>query len=708
VELGREDLARKVEALLQADARPEAVREGLARLYRQGDLDHRDLTVVESLLEGMSAPGAALAPLETTASARRLSDDAGRPLPTGVRERLEGVFQRDLSSIRVHDGEAGAEVAAGYGAQALASGRDIYVGVGQSAGDAALMGHEVAHSVQGLAAVGLQASELPTDSSSQDVTYNPTTAKATAPGKSPSARDRIAARIESIRGLMKSADTDLLKLFCQRAIDALEKAAKALEKDANNGSKEPSSSSSTPSQVGSSANPHESSSSAPKNTGDSTEKKETAPSETGAEIDPQEVEKRADAVHASVEDAFHAYQRLQDAMREFDRIQNEIAENHQEILQTLLTLGLNKAFKALAKYVYPEELTRGAVTAGVGGGKLAVKEAVDGKHDWGGSAVLAGDLAGDLAGMKSLAGLSGALKLVGRASGILSAALFAVDMALGAKKDNALVKQLTQSGENVSTYTKAFVLTLQATTDRIGELNAAVSPKAEDEKNAGEGPALDDAAGAEPSLQAPPPPSGEVQSVKADHKAQSKGAEPNPPPPDNKTPMDYAEEEQTAGVEELLGKDKNNPRIVDYHQSTTLKANDDETAWCSSFVNWALRKAGYPTNASAHALDWANFDRFPVVTDDPQRGDIVVFVAGSEIPTTNKETGRYYVKGIPGHVGFLSSVTRDSNGALKSIKVLGGNQGGNPKKGIPAKVNTISLDVVSEKMTLVIIRRPVL
>jgi len=41
------------------------------------------------------------------------------------------------------------------------------------------------------------------------------------------------------------------------------------------------------------------------------------------------------------------------------------------------------------------------------------------------------------------------------------------------------------------------------------------------------------------------------------------------------------------GVKEIPGS-VDNPKIVEYAQSCTLQAQDDETAWCSSFVNWCV------------------------------------------------------------------------------------------------------------------------
>ena len=39
------------------------------------------------------------------------------------------------------------------------------------------------------------------------------------------------------------------------------------------------------------------------------------------------------------------------------------------------------------------------------------------------------------------------------------------------------------------------------------------------------------------------------------------------------------------GIREQSEPGKHNARILAYHQTTTLKATDDETPWCSSFVN---------------------------------------------------------------------------------------------------------------------------
>ncbi|CAB4141439.1 TIGR02594, TIGR02594 family protein [uncultured Caudovirales phage] len=101
------------------------------------------------------------------------------------------------------------------------------------------------------------------------------------------------------------------------------------------------------------------------------------------------------------------------------------------------------------------------------------------------------------------------------------------------------------------------------------------------------------------------------------------------------------------GVKELQGI-ADNPRIVEYHATTTLRATDDEVPWCSSFVNWCMTKAGYVGTRSAAARSWASWG---VKIDKPVKGCIVVLT----------RTGG-------GHVGFYE------DGDDHTISVLGGNQ----------------------------------
>jgi uncharacterized protein (TIGR02594 family) len=112
----------------------------------------------------------------------------------------------------------------------------------------------------------------------------------------------------------------------------------------------------------------------------------------------------------------------------------------------------------------------------------------------------------------------------------------------------------------------------------------------------------------------------------------------------------FAIAQAEVGEKEFPG-NADNPRIVEYLSSTTLKApsrNNDETAWCSAFVNWCLERAGYEGTDSAWAKSWLQWGRPATV---PAEGCIVVLT---------RPDG--------GHVGFYVAETE------QGIAVLGGNQ----------------------------------
>jgi len=99
-------------------------------------------------------------------------------------------------------------------------------------------------------------------------------------------------------------------------------------------------------------------------------------------------------------------------------------------------------------------------------------------------------------------------------------------------------------------------------------------------------------------------------------------------------------------------READNPRILEYHRTTTLRATDDEVPWCSAFVNWCLRQARVAGTNSAAARSWLGWGQ-PLV--NPRRGCVAVLRRG-----TNPAQG---------HVGFFLQ----SRGAV--VDLLGGNQG---------------------------------
>jgi len=63
------------------------------------------------------------------------------------------------------------------------------------------------------------------------------------------------------------------------------------------------------------------------------------------------------------------------------------------------------------------------------------------------------------------------------------------------------------------------------------------------------------------------------------------------------------------GQKEIKG-EEDNPRIVEYLNEVNLGTNEhsnDEIAWCSAFVNWVMKKAGYDNTGSGLARSWLNW-----------------------------------------------------------------------------------------------------
>ena len=106
------------------------------------------------------------------------------------------------------------------------------------------------------------------------------------------------------------------------------------------------------------------------------------------------------------------------------------------------------------------------------------------------------------------------------------------------------------------------------------------------------------------------------------------------------------------GVSEIIG-EENNDRIMQYFADIGQTwVTNDETAWCSAFMNWVALQAGYERSNKLNARSWLEVGE---EVKTPQVGDIVVFWRQS--PESWK-----------GHVGiFISKI----NGG---VMTLGGNQ----------------------------------
>lgn len=123
--------------------------------------------------------------------------------------------------------------------------------------------------------------------------------------------------------------------------------------------------------------------------------------------------------------------------------------------------------------------------------------------------------------------------------------------------------------------------------------------------------------------------------------------------------MTFANAEQ--GVEEKAG-NIHNPRIIEYHSTTTLQATADETPWCSSFVNWCMKQAGITGTNLATAKSWIDWGN----SSATQYGAVIVIYYQNAANSSLSSTGY--------HVGFWVG----DNGT--AYRIFGGNQDNMVKK----------------------------
>jgi uncharacterized protein (TIGR02594 family) len=116
--------------------------------------------------------------------------------------------------------------------------------------------------------------------------------------------------------------------------------------------------------------------------------------------------------------------------------------------------------------------------------------------------------------------------------------------------------------------------------------------------------------------------------------------------------LTVAKRELSLDVREIIGSG-HNPRIVAYHATTSLSAADDETPWCSSFINFCMEESGIKGTDSALARSWTAWGRGLA---DPLAGCVAVL----SCPARGAGAG---------HVGLFMGEKDDK------IHLLGGNQG---------------------------------
>mgnify|MGYP001572624239 CR=1 FL=1 len=106
------------------------------------------------------------------------------------------------------------------------------------------------------------------------------------------------------------------------------------------------------------------------------------------------------------------------------------------------------------------------------------------------------------------------------------------------------------------------------------------------------------------------------------------------------------------GQQELTGP-KHNPRILEYHAATDLKATSEQIPWCGGLIALCLKLCGIePPEGAATARSWLNLK---IALTEPKVGAITILKRGSNP--------------MEGHVGLY--LANDD----KNIVLLSGNVG---------------------------------
>ncbi|MEM9859402.1 MAG: TIGR02594 family protein [Bacteroidota bacterium] len=107
------------------------------------------------------------------------------------------------------------------------------------------------------------------------------------------------------------------------------------------------------------------------------------------------------------------------------------------------------------------------------------------------------------------------------------------------------------------------------------------------------------------------------------------------------------------GNKEITGNDHNLQVVKYFTETGDTPIRDDETPWCSAFVNWCAMMGGYVRTKKLNARSWLEVGSN--VDEKPLLGDIVIFWREKE-------------DSWKGHVGiFINKVGDD-------IYTIGGNQ----------------------------------
>jgi len=117
------------------------------------------------------------------------------------------------------------------------------------------------------------------------------------------------------------------------------------------------------------------------------------------------------------------------------------------------------------------------------------------------------------------------------------------------------------------------------------------------------------------------------------------------------------------GMKELPGH-VHNPTIVAMCDLVDSGVHDDETPWCSAFVNYCNWLLGCQRSGSLRARSWLLVGTAIRLEAARPGFDVVILSRGVNAASAAEIAA-------PGHVGFFSGYNADK----KTVSILGGNQG---------------------------------
>lgn len=127
------------------------------------------------------------------------------------------------------------------------------------------------------------------------------------------------------------------------------------------------------------------------------------------------------------------------------------------------------------------------------------------------------------------------------------------------------------------------------------------------------------------------------------------------PPDERRWTLPYDVAKGYIGTKEIPGKN-HNPVVVRWLRKLASWINDDETAWCSAFVNFCADEAGYESTGKLNARSWLDIGQHLELAE-ARKGDVITLWRGSP-------------DGWQGHVAFLDH----HNPTRGLVYLLGGNQ----------------------------------